>query len=237
MIVVGSGEILSTEGTTQGDLLAMAMYAVAILPLIHKLRNNSPDVKQVWYADDAIGAGACEKLRQWWEQVEHLGPTFGYYPNSTKTYLEEHENKAKVLFADTGVHITINGKHHLGAALGANSFTEEYVSHKVGKWVKEILRLSTIASTQPHAAYATFTHGISSHWTYISRTIPYIQDLLRPMETAIYQHFIPALTGQEVCSASERNLLALPVRLDGMGLLNPTSESTQGFEASKRLLL
>ena len=65
MIVVGSGEISSTEGTTQGDPLAMAMYALAIVPLIHKLRNNSPEVKQVWYADDAMGAGSCEGLRQW----------------------------------------------------------------------------------------------------------------------------------------------------------------------------
>ena len=84
MIVVGSGEISSTEGTTQGDPLAMAMYAFAIVPLIHKLRNNSPDVRQVWYADDATGAGMCDKLRQWWDQVERLGPTLGYYPNSVK---------------------------------------------------------------------------------------------------------------------------------------------------------
>ena len=112
MIVVGSGEISSTEGTTQGDPLAMAMYALAIVPLIHKLRNNSPEVKQVWYADDATGAGSCEGLRQWWDQIERLGLTFGYHPNAVKTYLiikEEHENKAKALFADTDVHITING--------------------------------------------------------------------------------------------------------------------------------
>ena len=62
MIVRGSGEILM-EGTTQGNPLAMAMYALAMVPLIHCLKSNSPDVKQAWYVDDAKGAGSCEKLR------------------------------------------------------------------------------------------------------------------------------------------------------------------------------
>jgi hypothetical protein len=131
MIVAGSGEISSTEGTTQGDPPAMAMYALATVPLIHLLSYSSPDVKQAWYADDATGAGSCEKLRQWWDEIMRLGPAYGYHPNSSKTYLivkEEHESKAKELFADTDVHITINGKRHLGAAIGAKSFTEEYVS-------------------------------------------------------------------------------------------------------------
>ncbi len=97
------------------------------------------------------------------------------------------------------------------------------------------MRLSAVASSQPHAAYAAFTHGLSSHWTYISRTVPDIQDLLSPLETAIHQHFIPALTGREACSAVERDLLALPVRLGGMGLINPMSESTHAFEASERI--
>ena len=238
MIVAGSGEISSTEGTTQGDPLAMAMYALATVPLIHLLSNNSPDVKQAWYADDATGAGSCEKLRHWWDEIVRLGPAYGYHPNSSKTYLivkEEHESKAKELFADTDVHITINGKRHLGAAIGAKSFTEEYVSRKVGEWVNEIKSLSTIALTQPHAAYAAFTHGLSSHWTYISRTIPEIQDLLQPLETAIHQHFIPALTGRDACSALERDLLALPTKLGGMGLANPTSNSSHAFQASLRI--
>ena len=82
MIVVGSWEIASTEGTTQGDPLAMAMHAVA---LIRKLMSNSPNVKQVWFADDTTSTGTCESLRQWWDQIEHLGPTSCYQPNSTKT--------------------------------------------------------------------------------------------------------------------------------------------------------
>ena len=36
----------------------------------------------------------------------------------------------------------------MGAALGANTFTEEYVSGKVKEWVNEIMRLSVIATAQ-----------------------------------------------------------------------------------------
>ena len=62
-IICGDGEISSSEGTTQGDPLAMAMYALAVKPLIGKLQYDAPAVKQVWYTDDATGAGICDDLR------------------------------------------------------------------------------------------------------------------------------------------------------------------------------
>jgi len=40
------------EGTTQGDPLAMPMYAISLLPFIRKLSGLS---RQVWHADDAAG--------------------------------------------------------------------------------------------------------------------------------------------------------------------------------------
>ena len=62
MFITGGGEIPSTEGKTQGDCLAMAMYALTITPLIGQLRQCCPDVHQVWYADDATAASTSIQL-------------------------------------------------------------------------------------------------------------------------------------------------------------------------------
>ena len=75
---MGEGEIESTEGTTQGDPLAMAMYALAATPLICSLKEMKRDVKQVWFADDATAAGKLRALLQWWQHLTDIGPGIGY---------------------------------------------------------------------------------------------------------------------------------------------------------------
>ena len=64
------------------------------------------------------------------------------------------------MFEKSGVSITVEGKKHLGAAIGTNTFIENYVTNKVSGWVSETERLSQIAESQPHAAYAALTHGL-----------------------------------------------------------------------------
>lgn len=161
------GEVLlSQEGTTQGDPLAMAMYAIAITPLIHRLEDRIN--RQVWFADDATAGGNLAHLRVWWDRISEIGPDYGYFPNATKTWLIVKDGsleEATSLFQGMGVSITVEGKRHLGAAIGTNSFVESYVQRKVSEWVVELERLSSIAVTQPHAAYAAFTHGQTSKWT------------------------------------------------------------------------
>ena len=53
-LFVGGERILSTEGTTQGDPLAIAIYAVAITLLIRRVTQKN--AKHVWFADDAAVA-------------------------------------------------------------------------------------------------------------------------------------------------------------------------------------
>ena len=145
---IGGEKILSTEGTTQGDPLAMAIYSVAIPPLIRRVKQDG--AKQIWFADDATSGGKLDRLLAWWNSLCQYGPMYGYFVNSNKTWLVVQENyygKAEEIFENTGVNITTEGRRHLGAALGCSAFVESYVSAQVDVWVKEVIRLSNIATT------------------------------------------------------------------------------------------
>ena len=209
LFVTGQGEISSREDTTQGDPLAMSMYALATVPLIRQLHSTVPDASQVWFADDATAVGTASALLDWWHHLVSAGPAFGYFPNSLKTFLivkPEHLSPAESLFADTNITVRVEGQQHLGAALGSRAFAEEYISKKVTDWVSEIALLSEIAQTRPHSAYCALTHGLIGRWTYVMRTIPDIASLLAPLEDAIRLHLIPALTGFDACSPILRAL-------------------------------
>ena len=84
-LFLGQNTLPSQEGTTQGDPLAMPFYALATRLLIDSLTQDSPDVKQNWYADDATAAGKQPDLRKRWEKLLTIGPSFGYFVNPFKT--------------------------------------------------------------------------------------------------------------------------------------------------------
>ena len=238
LFIVGEGEIDSSEGTTQGDPLAMAMYALAIRPLIDKLRDAEPNARQVWFADDATAAGRLATLHQWWQHVTTIGPDFGYYPNASKTHLvvkPELVSKAKKMFENTEVQISTNGQRHLGAAIGTHEFIEAYAAQKIEKWVNEIESLTAIAHTHPHAAYAAFVHGVIGRWLYLMRTINISSSIFQPLEDAIHHQLIPVLTGQVFSSPEVRKFLSLPTRLGGLNIVNPVEIAESQLRTSKAI--
>ena len=235
---MGKGEIDSNEGTTQGDPLAMAMYALAIRPLIDKLIDAEPNARQVWFADDATAAGRLATLHQWWHHVTTIGPDFGYYPNASKTHLvakPELVSKAKKMFENTEVQISTNGQRHLGAAIGTHEFIEAYAAQKIEKWVNEIESLTAIACTHPHAAYAAFVHGVIGRWLYLMRTINISSSIFQPLEDAIHRQLIPVLTDQVSSSPELRKLLSLPTRLGGLNIVHPVEIAESQLRASKAI--
>ena len=233
-----AGIIKSTEGTTQGDPVAMAMYALAMTMLQQRIKYETTNVKQVAYADDLTGAGKVEDVRKWWDLVTSHGPDIGYFPNASKSILivkPDYYHDAQETFRDTEVIVTKEGQRHLGAVIGTREFKDKYVSDKVKTWVEEIQMLSNHAKTEPHAAYTAFTYGVKHKWTFVMRTIPDIELLLQPLEDAIRESFLPSLTNGYIPSPEERDLLALPPRMGGLGITNPAAMADHEHRNSLRL--
>ena len=92
-----------------------------------------------------------------------------YCANASKTWLvvkEKFREQAEAAFADTAANIASEGRPHLGAPLGAPDYVSRIVSEKVLTW------LSVIAATEPHTAFAAYTHGLINKGQYLTRTVP-----------------------------------------------------------------
>ena len=229
--------LYSEEGTTQGDPLAMPMYALATIPLINQLGDPS-NIIQVWYADDASVAGGLASIRSWWDKLSSIGPAFGYFPNATKTWLITKDSlldKANEIFHDTEVRITSQGRPHLGAPLGSQEFVKQFIADKVNQWMDEMSLLVDVAKTQPHAAFAAFIHGYVHKFNYLCRTVPNVDHALQPLEDQIRSQLIPVITGHSPPNDATRDLLSLPARLGGIGLINPTKSSSLQHQASSSI--
>ena len=168
LFICGGGEILSQECTTQGDPLAMPWYSINTSTIIQSLRLSSPDVKQVWLADDSAGGGTIASLYSWYRSLCEEGMKYGYHVNGSKSWLivksQLLASEAERVFGSE-VKITTEGRRHLGAVIGSTNYKEEYCNEKVNRWREEIEALSDIAKSQPHSAHVAFTKGFKSKFT------------------------------------------------------------------------
>ena len=123
--------------------------------------------------------------------------------------------------------------------MGTAAFVQKFAQKKVEGWIKEIEKLSKFAETQPHAAYAAFSHGLISKWNYFLRVVNWEMlspvELLQPLESAIQSQFIPAVTGQHSPGKQVREVLAMPVRLGGLGIRNPVIMAMEQYTVSHQI--
>ena len=236
--------IKSEEGTTQGDPTAMAIYALGITPLLAWLSkksnegNSASASKHVAFADDLNGIGTVESLKMLWSLLEGKGKKIGYYVNAKRSYLivkEQYKDKAKEIFEDTSIKISTEGHRHLGSVIGSKQFSENYISSLISQWCEEITELSLIAKTHPQAAYSAFTSGYKHKFTYFMRTIENIENFMLPLDKVIKLKLIPALFNDFQISEKLRSLIALPCKLGGMGIINPTEIANEEYVNSRKL--
>ena len=113
-------------------------------------------------------------------------------------------------------------------------YKNSYIDGKVEEWCDRISRLSEIAMSHPHAAFAAFIHGEQHRYTYFMRTIQGISENLKPLDKIIDEKFIPALFGRSI-NPEERELFALQVKEGGLGIRQNHQDSETNHWASKAI--
>ena len=113
--------ILSRDGTTKGDPLAMAMFGLATL-LLKKLVNDN-SLTQKWYADDGNAVGNLKKLRSVVDNIIEHGKFFGYHVKSSKCQLivkDGKYNERIKVFKNTGIEMKKRVRE-LGSVVGSET--------------------------------------------------------------------------------------------------------------------
>ena len=158
MEICGSESFFYTKkGVTQVDPLSMFMYPVSSLPLISSL-DHLYQLTQVWYADDASACGNLDSLREWFYILKESGPSFGYFPEPSKSFLvvdDKQLSRATEAFSGFGINVVCCRRLLEGVirnTVGRIAIIETLIK----QWVSELECLTMIVSTQPQAAFAAF---------------------------------------------------------------------------------
>ncbi|KAI2492329.1 hypothetical protein MHU86_22235 [Fragilaria crotonensis] len=104
---------------------------------------------------------------------------------------------------------------------------------QVQQWIEGVHCLAAAARRYPQTAYAGLSQSLQSEWQYLQRVTPDIAPAFAPLETAIATVFLPALLDTSVEEVAKlRPLLALPTRLGGLGIPDPTTTGEFCYAAS-----
>ena len=86
LFITGWIEISSNKGTTKEDLIAMGMYALALMTMLTSIISfNTRNLIHVAFPNDSTGVGEIHELTEWRKNVLHYGPYLGYYVNVSKS--------------------------------------------------------------------------------------------------------------------------------------------------------
>ena len=102
--------------------------------------------------------------------------------------------------------------------------------------MSDLEALSEIAKTQPQAAYAAYTKGYKSKFTFFMRTIKDFEDFLLPIDDLLHHKLLPAFFGGD-CQIinNHRDLLELNPSNGGLGIPSVSKESSRQYMASKKI--
>ncbi len=226
--------LLSLEGITQGDPLAMILYGLALVPLADTLRRQHPETVQAWYANDGILEGRSSKVAAAMLLLQRLGPERAYFPEPTKSIFvcspdDREAAEARLVQFQFEFH---DGYRYVGGFLGSDTAQSAWLAPQKENWVQGVVSLAQVAKRHPQTAYAGLTKSLQQEWQYLQRVVPDCGAAFQPVEDAIRTVFLPALL-QATEAECQRELSTVSVSQAGLGLPDPTQSAEACFAASE----
>ena len=222
----------------QGDPLTMIAYGINILPLIKNLKREIPDVTQPWYADDVGALGTFASIEIYFDSLTRQGPGLGYYPKPDKSVLIVHLENLEDR-KDFGAHHgfkVCTGACYLGGYIWDDESKIDWMRERTLTWDKNINTISKTAGKYPQESYAGVVRAIQSEWIFIQCVTWDTGDAFAGVEKMIWELFLPRLF-----FGKTKNLLpivgtisTMPIKMDGLGLLNPVTSAKEKCLSSQR---
>jgi hypothetical protein len=221
--------LLSKEGVTQGDPLAMLLYGLALVPL-------AASVVQPWYTDDAAMAGPVGGIAQAMHLLQEQGPARGYYPEPAKNILicECVPKDARLSVLEEFDFQRQDGCRYVGGFIGTAAAQQAWLTPQIQQWVHGVEMLAKVAQRFPQTAYAGLSKSLQMEWQYLQRVTLNTAEAFGPIEDALAGTFLPSLLAEDGQGVNSlRSLLVLPVQQAGLGVPNPTNTAVPCYAASK----
>jgi hypothetical protein len=184
--------------------------------------------------DDSSAFDKVSSLLNWFNKLLQVGPYYGYFLKPNKCHLivkEPYFELAKNIFGGTGVNI-VTSHRFLGGVIGDPSGQHKFITSTVQESSNHITLLSSIANDQPQVAYSALSKSLQFEWNFLQRVTHNCNHLFQPIEDALLTKFIPSLMGHD-CTALERSLFSLPVKLGGLNIKILTANANIAYNSSR----
>ena len=230
--------IHSKEGTAQGCSSVSKCFAIGLLPLVEKMREQHPDALQPWFADDISTTGTEAQSSACLAFLRDEGPWYGLFISDEKSWYvckANDEPLARSAFAQQDLHVQYTRGHcYLGGFVGSRAARDKWLIVKVDEWAAAVRTLARVAERYPQAAYVGFTFCLQNEWQYVQRIVQSSGTAFAPLEVAIREALLPSLlgiSGLEI-DAEFRQLLSQSLKCGGLAIRNPMDTAMPAHEIS-----
>ena len=167
------------------------MYEIATLPLINMLEDQNLTHKR--YAADGNVAGSLESLRMVLDKLYEHGGAFG--SNVIKRHpitKPEFVQKKNKIFSGLDVDV-IEGHRVLGSGISSDKSCNDFLKEKSVNYSNMLEKLAKHSKMSPQNVYKSFTNRLQHKLTFIARTTPNADSLLKEDKKITDKNLIPSL--------------------------------------------